>query len=91
MSLQQLHDFKQWHLGHPRDHPVELWACDTVLACWVAGWGMLPAIAILDTWDLLPLSLVLTLVPTAYWALRRELHRRKLLRCDWLHTLSGKR
>ena len=87
MRLQKLHDFKHWHLGHTHGHALELWVCDSVLAAWVAGWMLLPVLALIDAWPLLPGSLALTLFPTAYWALRARLHRRGLLRCDWLHTV----
>ena len=48
---------------------------------------MLPAVALLHEWAWLPVSLLLTLMPSAYWAVRQALHRRGLLRCDWLHTV----
>jgi len=70
MTLQQIHDFKQWHLGHPHHHGMELGLCDLVLAAWVAGWMMLPAVALLHEWAWLPVSLILTLALPAYWAVR---------------------
>lgn len=91
MRLQKLHDFKHWHLGHPHGHALELWVCDSVLASWVIGWMLLPVLALLDDWAWLPASLLLTQMPSAYWALRAGLHRRGLLRCDWLHTVRGPR
>lgn len=91
MTLQQIHDFKQWHMGHPHHHGMELGFCDLVLAAWVSGWMMLPAVALLHEWAWLPVSLLLTLMPPAYWAVRQALHRRGLLRCDWLHTVRGPR
>jgi hypothetical protein len=88
MKLQQLHDFKHWHMGHPHGHSVELGLCDMVLAAWVLGWMLLPVMFVLEALPMLPTSLLLTLAPSAYWALRRKLHQRGLLRCDWLHVVA---
>ena len=87
MTLHQLRDFKHWHLVHGRIRPVELTLCDAVLAAWVAGWMLLPALLALNAWPWLPLSLLLVLMPELYHGLRRQLHRRSLLRCDWLDVV----
>ena len=88
MSLQQLEDFKHWHLGHSHGHTVETAVCDAVLAAWVMGWMALPVMLLLQQWAWLPLSLAAQLLPPGYWSLRHRLHRRGWLRCDWLHTVK---
>lgn len=88
MSLQQLQDFKHWHLGHPRGHTVETAVADGVLCAWVMGWMALPVMVVLQEWAWLPLSLLSHLLPMCYWSLRRHLHRSGRLRCDWLHTVQ---
>lgn len=84
MNLQQLHDLKLWHDAHGNDRPVEHALYNGVLGAWVCGWVMLPLLMAFDTWLLTPASLVLTLLPESYHHLRTLLHRRGLLRCDWL-------
>ncbi len=88
MTLQQIYQFKQWHVHHVRGYGLELALCDAVLGAWVMGWMLLPTLIVLNEWPWLPLSLLLTCMPASYCALRRHLHQRGLLRCDWLQSLK---
>jgi hypothetical protein len=86
MTLQQLTVVKRWHVLHRRDRPVEFHAWDAVLTLWLLGWLGIPAELIL--WQLYGLvaSAALLFAPGAYVSLRRHLHRRGRLRCDWLEA-----
>jgi hypothetical protein len=83
MTLRQLNRFKRWHLAHSEAHPVEFQLCDLVLGAWVSGWMLLPTLVLLDAETVMPASLLLILTPELYVGLRRTLHQRGLLRCDW--------
>ena len=84
MTLQQLATIKRWHLTHPQGRPVESQLWDDMLTCWVLGWMGVP-VAVLLAPELGVLACVLLyFAPSAYVGLRRRLHRRGLLRCDWL-------
>lgn len=86
MTLQQLSVVKRWHVLHRRDRPVEFHTWDTVLTLWLVGWLGIPAELILwQLYGLLACSALL-FAPAAYVALRRRLHRRGRLRCDWLEA-----
>lgn len=88
MTLRQMSLLKRWHVEHRDDAPLEYHAWDAVLTLWVLGWmGVAPLLA-LDLAMLLPLCVALFLAPAAYVALRRRLHRRGRLRCDWLPALG---
>lgn len=91
MSLQQLQNFKRWHIGHFHGHSVEMAVCDAVLSGWLMGWMSLPVLVLLDEWAWLPLSLLLSVLPATYWSLRARLHRRGILRCDWLSSVQPNR
>ena len=84
MTLQQLVSIKQWHLSHPLGHPVEHQVWDGMLASWVFGWTGLPAAWLLNSLVVMGLCLSLLLLPGLYVRLRRRLHRKGRLRCDWL-------
>lgn len=88
MTLQQLHQFKHWHVHHAYRHGLELLLCDAVLGAWLMGWILLPALIVLGEWLWLPLSPLLIHVPNGYFSLRRRLHQRGVLRCDWLKSLD---
>jgi hypothetical protein len=83
MTVEQLAVLKRWHVAHRRNHPVEFHVWDLMLTCWVLGWMGLPAALIVAP----PAGLLCVLLfsaPTLYVGLRRSLHRRHRLRCDWL-------
>lgn len=83
MTLQQMSRVKHWHLTHREGHRIELVAWDLLLTVWVIGVVGLPASAMLGSGLGLVLSAVAVALPTLYVALRRRLHRKHRLRCDW--------
>ncbi|MFM2121414.1 MAG: hypothetical protein RL722_2882 [Pseudomonadota bacterium] len=91
MTLSQLSDFKRWHVGHRQDHAIEFALCDLVLGAWVAGWTSLPAFIVIDHAGWLPASMAMVLTPEFYIGLRRRLHLRQVLRCDWLEAVREPR
>lgn len=88
MTVQQLHAIKLWQTAHKPESPLEYHAWDGVLTAWMFGlMGELPALIL--WWPGMALvCAVLFLMPSLYVALRRALHRRGQLRCDWLATLE---
>ena len=91
MTLQQLASIKQWHLSHPLGHPVEQQVWDAMLASWVFGWSGLPAAWFLGSLAVAALCLSLLMLPGLYVRLRRRLHQRGRLRCDWLASAPPRR
>ena len=87
MTLDQLHDLKLWHQRHLRDRPVEKYVWDAVLTLWLIGWvGGPVAFLIHRGWAAIA-AVALVFLPGAYVALRRTLHRARILRCDWISAL----
>lgn len=86
MSFEQLSAIQIWHRRHGR-HAVEAWAWDAVVMLWLLGWVATPVLLLLGELMLLAAVPLLLLAPAAYAALRRRLHRRGRLRCDWLSAL----
>lgn len=87
MTLHQFHELKVWHARQGRRHPVEKVIWDLVLTLWLAGWVGGPAALLLGVaWAELACLSALFL-PGSYVALRRELHRTRHLRCDWMVAL----
>ncbi|MBX3622138.1 MAG: hypothetical protein KF891_19400 [Rhizobacter sp.] len=91
MTLQQLHAIKLWHVAHKPECPIEYHAWDGVLTAWLFGFMGEPAALILSWRGMAIACVLLFLAPTFYVAARRSLHRRGVLRCDWLGTLSTRR
>jgi hypothetical protein len=87
MTLQQLADMKRWHVLHRRDHPVEGWAWDLVLTVSLVGWFGAPAALIVDRPGVFAGCVLVSFAPSAYVALRQRLHRRGVLRCDWVGAM----
>lgn len=88
MTLQQMSTLKRWHVTHRERAPVEYHAWDVMLTLWLIGWmGVPPALVLQWLWAL-PLCVALYLAPPLYVRLRRALHRRGALRCDWLAALG---
>lgn len=84
MTLDEMHQIRQWHVGHRRTHPVETHLWDMMLMLWVAGCiGWLPSFAIGALWTV-PLCLFAMCAPDLYTAWRARAHRLQRLRCDWL-------
>lgn len=87
MTLDQFHDLKVWHSRHAGDRPLEAHVWNGVLTLWMCSWIGVPA-AWLSGLDGLALAgLALLPLPGLYVAVRRRLHRRRLLRCDWIAAL----
>ena len=88
MTLHQLSCVKRWQVGHRHQHPLEYQLWDLALLAWVLGMTGTPVALLLDAPWAAGSGLGLALVPSAYVALRRRLHRRRQLRCDWLDAAS---
>ncbi len=87
MKLQQFQDLKRWHLRQGRRHPVERALWDGVLTVWLLGCVGSPTAFLLHSgWAELACLSVLFL-PGMYVAMRRRLHAKRLLRCDWIIAL----
>jgi hypothetical protein len=87
MNVQQLSAVKRWHVRHRQRRPMELHAWDAVLTLWLLGWmGIAPALLLGQPLAAL-LCIALLFTPGAYVRLRRRLHRRGRLRCDWLDSV----
>lgn len=88
MNLRQMSTLKHWFVAHRDDAPLEYHTWDAVLTLWLLGMMGLPPVLLLHAeWLALP-CLVLFFAPPLYVALRVRLHRRGLLRCDWLPLLG---
>jgi hypothetical protein len=86
MTLDQLAGLKQWHVAHRCQHPVEFHAWDAVLTLWLIGWiGLAPAVLLDELYGVV-LCTLLFFAPSGYVNLRRRLHRKGRLRCDWLEA-----
>lgn len=87
MNVSQLAAVKRWHVLHRDRRPVELHAWDAVLTLWLVGWmGVIPAFMLHAGWGV-ALCVMLVYAPPAYVALRRRLHRKGRLRCDWIDSV----
>ena len=87
MTLQQFHELKVCHSRLGRRHPVEKSLWDAVLTLWMLGWAGAPTAFLLHLgWAELACFSVLFL-PGLYVALRRWLHNKRRLRCDWIVAL----
>ena len=87
MTLAQLQELKVWHVRQGHRHPVEKALWDMVLTVWMLGWIGAPAAFLLELpW--IGLGCIAALfVPGLYVALRRRLHNKRRLRCDWIIAL----
>lgn len=92
MTLAQMTLTKAWMDAHRWEAPMEYHTFDGVLTLWLMGWFGAPASVLLDLdWAILACA-ALFFVPAAYLGLRRRLHERQCLRCDWLEVvLPGRR
>lgn len=84
MTLQQLTTVKRWHQTHPRERSLEQQLWDVMLTCWLMGWMGVPAAVLLAPGLGVAVCVGLFFVPSLYVRLRARLHRRGVLRCDWL-------
>ena len=88
MTLHQLSVLKQWHVSHKRERPIEFHTWDAMLTLWIMGWMGVPAAVILGKLSGLLACTAFFFAPAGYVRLRRRLHARGLLRCDWLKALQ---
>jgi hypothetical protein len=87
MTVAQLTAMKAWMVAHRARHPIEYHACDAVLTLWLMGWMGAPAFFMLDDpWAVLG-CVALFFAPRGYLNLRRKLHERQRVRCDWLEVV----
>ena len=87
MTLQQLQAIKLWHVEHKTACPLEYHVWDLVLTAWMFGWAGIPATLLLWWPGVTTTCAALYFAPRVYVGLRRWLHRRGRLRCDWLESL----
>jgi hypothetical protein len=87
MTLDQFQDLKRWHNLHAGDRPLEGHAWNAVLTLWLVGWVGSPAAWLLGNDWLAAGGIALLLLPGAYVALRQQLHRHHMLRCDWIDAV----
>ena len=87
MTLGQFQQLRDWHLRHWHEQPIEKQVWDAVLTLWMIGWAGAPAALLVQRPSLALACAALFFLPEVYVALRRRLHRRAWLRCDWLATL----
>ena len=87
MKLDQFHELKQWHLRHLHEQPFEKHVWDSVLTFWLVGWVGVPAAFLIHAGWALVLCAALLFLPGVYVNLRRKLHSRGVLRCDWIRAL----
>lgn len=84
MTLRQMSTLKRWHVANRERSPLEYHTWDAMLTLWLLGWlGWAPALVLGNEW-VLPLCVLMFFAPRLYVALRRRLHTRGRLRCDWL-------
>ena len=87
MRLHQFHALKTWHRQHGH-HPVEKNVWDAVLTVWLSGWVGSPTAFMLHSGWAEAACLSVLFLPGFYVALRRRLHRHRLLRCEWISALG---
>ena len=68
---------------------VEKNVWDGVLIMWLAGWVGAPTAFMIDSGWAEGACLSVLFLPNLYVALRRRLHRAKLVRCDWIGALRS--
>ena len=88
MTLLQLENLKAWHQRHWREQPVEKHAWDMVLTFWLAGCFGFPSAFLIHAGWAEAACFLLFFLPGTYVALRRRLHRARILRCDWTVALD---
>lgn len=84
MTLQQMSQVKCWLQTHQRRCGIEYQLWDAMLTCWLLGWMGLPAGLLLEPMLAALACPLLFFAPSLYVHLRARLHRRGVLRCDWL-------
>jgi hypothetical protein len=88
MTLHQFEELKVWHLRQGRRHPIEKNLWDAVLTIWLLGCVGAPAAFLLHAGWAEVACLSVLFLPGLYVTLRRWLHNKRLLRCDWIVALG---
>jgi hypothetical protein len=88
MTFAQLTAMKAWTVAHRAGRPIEYHACDAVLTLWLMGWMGAPAFIMLDEPWAVVACVGLFFAPSVYLRLRRSLHLKQRLRCDWLEVVG---
>ena len=88
MSLDQLQELRLWHLRQGHRHRAEKWLWDAVLTVWLIGWVGAPTAFMLHVGWAEGACLSVLFLPGGYVALRRWLHNKRRLRCDWIAALK---
>jgi hypothetical protein len=88
MTLHQFEELKIWHLRQGRQHPIEKDMWDAVLTVWLLGCVGTPAAFLLHSGWAEVACLSVLFLPGMYVTLRRRLHNKRLLRCDWIVALG---
>jgi hypothetical protein len=89
MTVKQLSAVKRWLAARRREQPMEYHMWDVVLTLWLLGWMGMPAEFVLGHLYGLAACAALLFAPNAYVKLRRRLHARGRVRCDWLPVTSA--
>ena len=87
MKLQQFQKLKVWHLRQGHRHPIEKNLWDAVLTVWLLGWVGAPTALLLQAGWAEVACLSVLFLPGGYVRLRRWLHNKRRLRCDWIVAL----
>jgi hypothetical protein len=87
MTLQQFHELKVWHARQGHRHPVERQLWDAVLTVWLLGWVGAPTALLLHIGWAEAACVSVLFLPGLYVRVRRWLHNKRRLRCDWIVAL----
>ena len=88
MKMQQFQELKLWHQRQGRRHPVEKALWDAVLTVWLLGWVGAPTAFLVHSGGAELACLSVLFLPRLYVTLRRWLHNKRRLRCDWIIALG---
>ena len=87
MKLQQFQELRVWHLRQGHRHPIEKNLWDAVLTVWLLGWVGAPTAFLLHAGWAEVACLSVLFLPGGYVGMRRWLHNKHRLRCDWIVAL----
>jgi hypothetical protein len=87
MTLQQFQELKVWHARQGHRHPVERQLWDAVLTVWLLGWVGAPTALLLHIGWAEAACVSVLFLPGLYVSVRRWLHNKRRLRCDWIVAL----
>ena len=87
MTLHQFQELKLWHQRQGHRHSIERALWDTVLTLWMLGWIGIPTTFLLHSGWAEAACFGVLFLPNLYVAVRRRLHNKRRLRCDWILAL----